>query len=314
MILPTAKWPRYGALAGRPCLGVAITEPMPGFLFTGKDSMIEPQYLPVVIWHGRYETCCTGDVADLQNFINTTLPGIYTHSIMLGNNEYEDGLLSVNANMNEQVDCVCKQLKDNENLRNGFNAVGISQGGLFLRAYVERCNDPPVHNLITLGSPQAGASYVPFCGNEICKPQYPEQHIYLYSDEVRFRYVSAQWFKDPENIDTYLEKNIFLPDINNEYKKKNATYAKNLSSLNKFVMIQFTNDSVIIPKESAWFWFYDKDYNLIPIREQEIYHEDWIGLKKLDELGNLVFKETVGDHLEYTLEYFKTEVLDPYLK
>ncbi|CAG8480793.1 7672_t:CDS:2, partial [Diversispora eburnea] len=274
------------------------------------------KYLPVVIWHGRLQTCCDSDVAGLQEFINNTLPGIYTHSIMLGKDVYEDGVLSVYGNANEQVDCICKQLKDNENLRNGFNAVGLSQGGLLLRAYVERCNDPPVHNLITMGSPQAGASFITHCDltNDLCKQVYSGERDVLYSDEVRYKFVSAQWFKDPENIDTYLEKNIFLPDINNEHMKKNVTYANNLSSLNKFVLIRFTEDRTIVPIDSAWFSFYDKDYNLIPIRKQKMYLEDWIGLKKLDESGNLVFKEIVGDHLVYTYETFKEEVLDPYLR
>lgn len=41
-------------------------------------------------------------------------------------------------------------------LRSGFNAIGFSQGGLFTRGYVQRCNNPPVHNLVTFGSPHMG--------------------------------------------------------------------------------------------------------------------------------------------------------------
>ena len=36
-------------------------------------------------------------------------------------------------------------------------------GGQFLRAYVERYNDPPVHNLITFGSQHMGVSDIPPC-------------------------------------------------------------------------------------------------------------------------------------------------------
>lgn len=36
-------------------------------------------------------------------------------------------------------------------------------GGQFLRAYVERYNDPPVHNLITFGSQHMGVSDIPGC-------------------------------------------------------------------------------------------------------------------------------------------------------
>jgi palmitoyl-protein thioesterase len=48
-------------------------------------------------------------------------------------------------------------VKADPKLQNGFNAVGFSQGSQFLRAYVERCNDPPVYNLITMGGQHMGS-------------------------------------------------------------------------------------------------------------------------------------------------------------
>ena len=38
-----------------------------------------------------------------------------------------------------------------------------TSGGQFLRAYVERYNDPPIHNLITFGSQHMGVSDIPKC-------------------------------------------------------------------------------------------------------------------------------------------------------
>lgn len=51
---------------------------------------------------------------------------------------------------------MCDQLKEVEGLENGFDGIGFSQGGLFLRAYAERCNDPPLKTLVTFGSPHNG--------------------------------------------------------------------------------------------------------------------------------------------------------------
>jgi triacylglycerol esterase/lipase EstA (alpha/beta hydrolase family) len=34
--------------------------------------------------------------------------------------------------------------------RTQFDAIGFSQGGLFLRYYAQYCNSPPVKNLITV--------------------------------------------------------------------------------------------------------------------------------------------------------------------
>lgn len=36
-------------------------------------------------------------------------------------------------------------------------------GGQFWRAYVERYNNPPVHNLLTFGSQHMGISDIPLC-------------------------------------------------------------------------------------------------------------------------------------------------------
>lgn len=58
--------------------------------------------------------------------------------------------------MNEQIDFVAEQIANITELKDGFDAIGFSQAGQFLRAYVERYNSPPVHNLITFGSQHMG--------------------------------------------------------------------------------------------------------------------------------------------------------------
>jgi palmitoyl-protein thioesterase len=47
-----------------------------------------------------------------------------------------------------------------------------------------------------------------------------------------------------------------LPDINNALATKNATYKAHLVSLNTFVLVMFTLDEMIQPKESEQFGFY----------------------------------------------------------
>lgn len=65
--------------------------------------------------------------------------------------------------MNQQIVQVAQQLADIPELSRGFDAIGFSQGGQFLRGYVERNNSPPVHNLITFGSQHMGVSDLPAC-------------------------------------------------------------------------------------------------------------------------------------------------------
>ncbi len=108
----------------------------------------------------------------------------------------------------------------------------------------------------------------------------------------------------------YLANNTFLADINNEREVKNQTYKDNLVSLNNFVLIQydychlgdvqcnqlcfrfrFEDDVTVVPKASEWFGYYEigNVKSMLPMQQQPIYTEDWIGLQELDQAGKLVF-------------------------
>lgn len=58
---------------------------------------------------------------------------------------------------------MAEQLASIPELGRGFDGIGFSQGGQFLRGYVERYDDPPVFNLITFGSQHMGISDIPEC-------------------------------------------------------------------------------------------------------------------------------------------------------
>ena len=109
-------------------------------------------------------------------------------------------------------------------------------------------------------------------------------------------------------MDSYLASNKFLADINNEIPDiHNTTYAKNLSSLNKLVLVLFFNDVTVVPKESSWFGSYAPrngslpwEKKIIPMWEQELYLHDTIGLKKLEEKGGIDFVRCDGAHMQLT--------------
>jgi palmitoyl-protein thioesterase len=96
-------------------------------------------------------------------------PQVYVHSVMTGGNVILDEIGGFLGNMNTQVEQACKQLKEDEKLMaasklaGGVNAVGFSQGGQLMRAYVQRCNDPPVKTLITMGGQHMGIAEIPGC-------------------------------------------------------------------------------------------------------------------------------------------------------
>lgn len=272
---------------------------------------------PVVLWHGMGDSCCDPQlgIGYLKAEIERNYGG-FVYSIGFGTGA-EDVKNSYFGNVNDQVEQACKELAQVEELQDGFDAIGFSQGGQFLRAVVERCHHklPPIRLLITLGAQHQGIMNIPSCpkeGGYLCSLMrflltqgaylsWPASHI-----------VQAQYVKDPYNLDDYLANNIFLPDINNEREVKNALYASNMAKLGGFIMIRFRDDTTVVPRDSAWFSYFNGT-DTVPIREQPIYTEDWIGLKQLDELGLLAFDECPTAHMRFTWEWFDRIVIKRYL-
>lgn len=139
-----------------------------------------------------------------------------------------------------------------DELRGGFNAIGFSQGGQFLRAYVERYNDPPVRTLITLGAQHQGVMALPGCPSDSseCGMWNKMMKLGVYNPLIRNRVLQAQYYKNQADIEKYLQHNEFLTDINNEFGL-NELYRKNLASLERFVMYIFEEDTMVVPKESG---------------------------------------------------------------
>ena len=127
--------------------------------------------------------------------------------------------------------------------------------------------------------------------------------------------VQAQYWHDPLDETTYRARSRFLADINNERRPRSAEYRDNLLNLENFVMVKFTEDTVVDPKETEWFEFYapGQAQTILPLKESPIYKEDWIGLKELDESGRLRFLSSEGNHLRFTKEFLREEIVKPFL-
>ena len=174
-----------------------------------------------------------------------------------------------------------------------------------MRAYVERCNSPPVRSLVTFGSQHNGISEFMACSlvDVPCHAAIGLLRTNVWSETVQTRVVPAQYFRDPstaDKYDKYLEHSGFLADINNErpdQRQKNARYKENMANLTNFVMYMFEDDTTAIPKESSWFAEVNGT-DVTPLRERALYQEDWIGLRALDERGGLHFRTVPGEHMQ----------------
>jgi len=252
----------------------------------------------------------------IKKLLEENLPGVYVYSIEVGNSIEEDAFNSYFKNVNEQIEYVYAKLKNDTELANGFNAYGFSQGGQFLRAYIQRFNDPPVYNLISVGGQHQGVYGLPKCpGNEsrMCEIAREMLNSGAYSDAVQPRLVQAEYWHDPTNTAEYLEKCVFLPDINNALSTQNITYKKNFMSLNHLALVQFTEDTIVQPRESEWFGFYieGQDKLVQDVQNTSLYLNDTIGLKYLMDNDKVDFIPCAGDHLQFTDEWFITNLI-PY--
>jgi palmitoyl-protein thioesterase len=274
---------------------------------------------PVVMWHGMGDTCCNPfSLGAIQKLIEQQIPGVYVHSIQVGNNSLEDQMNGFFMPIPEQIPYVFDQLMNIPQLANGFNAVGFSQGGQFLRAFVEQYNYPPVNNLITLGGQHQGVYGMPQCpgaNSTLCEIARKLLDVGAYVPFIQKRLVQAEYWHDAINEANYVKHNEWLPGINNELAVKNQTYKDNLMSLSNFVMVQFTEDTMVQPRSSEWFGFYapgqDKKEQLL--NATALYQQDWLGLKEMDQAGKLHFLPCVGNHLQFTDNWFIKNII-PFLQ
>eukprot|EP00798_Chlamydomonas_sp_ICE-L_P020704 gene20704-27508_t len=286
--------------------------------------------LPVVIWHGMGDSCCADSTTGgLAKMIEEKLGNINTGT---SSSSTSDVWSSFFGNVNDQVAKVCQDLRNMNELKGGYNAIGFSQGGQFMRAVVERCNHlgPKAKTLITVGAQHQGISNIPGC----MPPSLGEHETSLedvkavggtcqvmqamlargaYSPIVRDNVVQAQYFKDPQNMDEYIKYNIFLPDVNNEQAVKKDQYKNNLASLENLVLFRFAQDTTVVPRDSAWFSFFNEDGQVVALEDLPIYKEDWIGLKTLLDSGKLVRDSIPGEHMQFSKAWFEDNIVNKYL-
>ncbi|XP_013775536.1 palmitoyl-protein thioesterase 1-like [Limulus polyphemus] len=274
--------------------------------------------LPIIIWHGMGDSCCNPlSMGSIKKFLEKNVPGVYVNSLMIGNNIIEDTENGFFMNSNKQVKLVCEKLMSDTKLKNGYNAIGFSQGGQFLRAVAQRCPTPPMVNLITFGGQHQGVYGFPRCPGDnstICDYIRKLLNYGAYIGWIQSSLAQAQYWHDPLNEEEYKEKSIFLADINNE-NSKNETYKKNLMKLKNFVMVKFSQDTMVDPKDTEWFGFYypGQGKNTFTLQNSTLYKEDWLGLKLMDKAGKLHFLETKGDHLEIDLDWFSKNIISKFL-
>jgi pimeloyl-ACP methyl ester carboxylesterase len=159
---------------------------------------------PVVIMHGILANASNMD--EFSNAISTRF-NKKVYNMEIGNGS----LTSIFTPMNEQLSILCDNIYAIDDLVNGFDFIGMSQGGLLARGYVEKCNKYPVHNLITLVSPHGGVFEFKFLFNIILN-----KFINMYSPEIQSKISFSNYWRDPMRYLLYLKNSTYLSKLNNE--------------------------------------------------------------------------------------------------
>ncbi|KAI5958245.1 hypothetical protein KGF57_002600 [Candida theae] len=273
-------------------------------------------YRPVILWHGLGDNYNASGIHEVNESISGLYPGIFFHSIYIDEDPSTDQQKSLFGDANKQVDQVCDQLRGIKELATaeGIDAIGFSQGGVLLRGLIERCSHLSFHNLITFGSPHMGVMEMPLCKDPrdwICKRRNELLKRQVWNDNVQKRVLPAQYFRDPFEYEKYLKHSLYLADVNNERKDKNATYVENLTKLNKLVLVTFTEDTTVVPKESAMFCDIDTTWRqTIPFDKTDLYIHDYIGIRYLHEMGRIDFRDIEAEHMSISDEFIEEIALN----
>jgi palmitoyl-protein thioesterase len=235
---------------------------------------------PVVVLHGLESS--SANMEPLCEWLKTSFDA-QVFNIEIGNGEKT----SLYTPLTEQLQELCETLYSIDELQDGFHFIGISQGGLLARGYVEQCNLYPVVNLITLVAPHGG---------EYLKAI----KLNFYSDFFQQHFSVAGYWRDPTVLPSYYEKCTYLPILNNEINNSCALkQMTNILSLTNFVMIWSPLDSVLSPPESGKFSFFDENLSVIPLEDTDLYNDDVLGLRFLDETNRLHTYETNCSHVDH---------------
>ncbi|CAL8087657.1 unnamed protein product [Calicophoron daubneyi] len=187
---------------------------------------VKLESLPVIIWHGMGDHGSGEGIQNLARAIEQVFPRVYVKCIITGNTTIQDLEDSYFKPIDQQLKEVCQMLQNDSRFSGGLHMIGISQGGLFVRALAQRCPLKNIGSVVSIGGPQLGVYGLPKCRDfyyiHLCWMMSKLLSYGAYTDFVQEHLVQAQYWHDPLREETYRKKCRFLTDINQE----NVSYEK----------------------------------------------------------------------------------------
>lgn len=198
----------------------------------------------------------------------------------------------------------CEAVNANPNFQGEFNVMGLSQGSLHARYVATNCQtNGTVRNWASIGGPNMGVMAIPHCFNgAFCNAINYIADQFVYFKLFQNIIAPAGYFRDPAQLEKYAEDSVFLPYINNETGSDDdkALVKENFTSLNNILLVMFDSDTMIHPKETAWFQQMDTENNVMALEDTDFYNNDFIGLKQMMDSDKVQFEKIEGDHLQFS--------------
>jgi len=275
----------------------------------------QAKVMPVLIVPGLGDSC--GNVLSMARVIKEMQAQVPNkiHCVDSG-----PGMQSELGNFQKQIDRACKITSDNADswgVKDGFIAMGLSQGGLIARAIIEEC---PVgvyaKRLITLGGTHQGVAQIPHTGQSWWENIINKiADMAVYNSFVQNLIGPVGYFHRIDDEKSYFNSGIPLARLNNVGPTKNAEYNKRMANLEVISLVMFSQDTMIVPKETAQFGFYadSSKKTITKLADSDVIKSDLIGLKALSDAGKIHYHEINGDHLQFGMDDLK-RVAFPYFQ
>lgn len=276
-----------------------------GFLFL--QVTLVTCHQSILLWHGMGDSC-DGSMSMIIDVLETHVVDARVRCVGGG------VLGSFFGKVASQVDAVCEDIRKREDFEDGYIGIGFSQGGLFMRALAQKC-DVPMKKLISIGGPQMGVVSLPSCvvptSSIYCKAMdYIIDHIGFFQ-VFQNSIVQAQYLYLP---DEPMTSSHFLADINGyvDGERQCREYSRRIIQLQRLVLFQFTNDTMVEPPESSHFGFFNGS-SIISLQQQQ-HVSKCLGLDTLMASNRLELRSIQGHHMQFTLDWFKKHVVEPYIE
>jgi pimeloyl-ACP methyl ester carboxylesterase len=276
---------------------------------------------PTVLMHGLGDAGSNAGMQSLAKTITAANPSCYAVAV-----DVADGLFSFVTPMQDQTDQLFAAIRADQKLASSpeINLVGLSQGGLLVRAYAEQRapTDPAVRSLVSICGVQNGVyncplelQIIPF----VCSLFEDDPYAFLLNGSIPLSF--SDYFVTFWDREKFLGENKYLPPLNNLLgpSEPNATRNKDaILGVSTLLLAQATQDTVVYPYQSEEFGGYlwtngsKTNTTLYTLEQGEQWTGDLLGLRTLSGAGRLLLRQFAGDHLRFNDSWWAEEVL-PYL-